>query len=208
MSYNSKYTGQEVENLLDQVKNGEVGGGRSAYPMVNHGTNDTTFELTPNTFHVWGEVAELNLTFGGSSEPTVAEEYLFQFISGNTPTTLVLPSVPYCANGEYPIIVDNAIYQVSILSGCVSVLMFREPMHNLEINQLKLSVDGESITISSDYPVASDLEITHGNSHGTRTDIMKCGEQELIIYTGDIVEPDTAIISVTPSLDDQYKYLF
>lgn len=29
MSFNSKYTGQEVENLLDQVANGDVGGGIS-----------------------------------------------------------------------------------------------------------------------------------------------------------------------------------
>ena len=35
-----------------------------AYPEVNHGTGDTTFTLTPNTFHVWDEVTSLTLNFG------------------------------------------------------------------------------------------------------------------------------------------------
>ena len=35
--------------------------GQSGIPsVIDHGTNDTTFELTPNVLHVWGEVAALN----------------------------------------------------------------------------------------------------------------------------------------------------
>ena len=41
---------------------GGSGGGNGAYSQVNHGTNDTTLVLTPNTFHVWDEVASLVLT--------------------------------------------------------------------------------------------------------------------------------------------------
>ena len=54
MSYNSKYTGEQVEELLDQIANGEIGGtsGNVAYAKVDHGISDTVFALTPNTFHV------------------------------------------------------------------------------------------------------------------------------------------------------------
>ena len=79
MSYNSKYTGQQVEELLDQIKNGSVGG--SAYPMVDHGTSDTTFVLTPNEFHIWDKVATLSLSFENESAGVV-NEYVFQFTSG------------------------------------------------------------------------------------------------------------------------------
>lgn len=59
--------------------------------QVNHGTSDTTFTLTPNVLHVWGEVTSLTLTLG-TGENGVVNEYMFQFYSGNTPTTLTLPN--------------------------------------------------------------------------------------------------------------------
>lgn len=53
MSYNSKYTGKQVEELLDQIANGDIGGSDNvAYAKVDHGISDTVFALTPNTFHV------------------------------------------------------------------------------------------------------------------------------------------------------------
>lgn len=36
------------DKFTDDIKN-SIG----AYPEINHGTSDTTFTLTPNTFHVW-----------------------------------------------------------------------------------------------------------------------------------------------------------
>ena len=63
----------------------------AAYSLVNHGTSDTTFTLTPNTMHVWGTVTKLTLTLG-SEQSDVVNEYLFQFTSGSTATTLSLPS--------------------------------------------------------------------------------------------------------------------
>ena len=58
---------------------------------VNHGTSDTTFTLTPNVFHKWGEVTSLTLTLGTGTSGEM-NEYMFQFYSGNTPTTLTLPN--------------------------------------------------------------------------------------------------------------------
>lgn len=94
-----------------------------AYSEVNHGTSDTTFTLTPNTFHVWDEVTTLDLSFGEETEG-IANEFLFQFTSGSTATTLTLPDTIKWANNEVPTIEANMIYQVSILKGLASVLVF------------------------------------------------------------------------------------
>lgn len=98
-------------------------GGSGAYSEVNHGTSDTTFTLTPNTFHVWDEVASLTLDFG-SETSGVANEFLFQFTSGSTATSLTLPDDIKWANDEAPTIEANMIYQVSVLKGLASVLEF------------------------------------------------------------------------------------
>ena len=105
----------------------DSGGAGGAYPEVNHGTNDTTFTLTPNTFHVWDEVTSLTLNFG-SEISGVANEYLFQFTSGSTATSLTLPDSIKWANDDVPTIGANMIYQVSILRGLASVLEFNNPI--------------------------------------------------------------------------------
>lgn len=87
-----------------------------AYPLVSHGTADTTLELTPNVMHVWGEVTALTLTLGAEVEGR-ANEFLFQFASGATATTLTLPSDLVWANGEALTPEANKTYQVSIVNG-------------------------------------------------------------------------------------------
>lgn len=105
------------------ISGGGSSSGSGAYSEVNHGTSDTTFALTPNTFHVWDEVENLTLTFG-SETVGVANEYLFQFTSGATATTLTLPSDLKWVNDSAPTITENMIYQISILKGLASVLEF------------------------------------------------------------------------------------
>lgn len=98
--------------------------GSAAYPQVNHGTSDTAFTLTPNTFHVWGIVSSLTLTLGGETSG-VANEYLFQFsCASGEATTLSLPSSVMWANGETPTIEVMKTYQVSILNDCATILSF------------------------------------------------------------------------------------
>lgn len=101
--YDSKYEGAEVEALLDLTSKG-------GYPMVEHGTEDTTFTLTPNTYHVWGSVAELNLSLAETLEG-VTNEYLFSFTAGGS---LILPDAVTWANGA-PEIEVGKTYQISIL---------------------------------------------------------------------------------------------
>lgn len=114
MSFNSKYTGQQVETLLDQVNNGEVGG-NSAYPIEFHGSNDTIFEITPNIYHVWDLVTSLTLTLAPETDSSVCNEYVFEFSSGSTATTLSLPSTIKWVNA--PNIKTGVTYQVSIVNG-------------------------------------------------------------------------------------------
>lgn len=80
---------------------------------VNHGTSDTSLALTPNVLHVWGTVGSLTLTLG-TGESGVMNEYMFQFDSGSTATTLSLPSsVKWITDST---IEANKTYQVSILN--------------------------------------------------------------------------------------------
>lgn len=81
--------------------------------QVNHGTSDTTYTITPNVLHVWGEVTALTLTLG-TGESGVVNEYMFQFYSGNTPTTLTLPNSVIWVQ---PLTIQaGKTYQVSIVN--------------------------------------------------------------------------------------------
>lgn len=81
--------------------------------VVDHGTANTTFELTPNVFHKWGEVAALNLTLG-AEESGVLNEYMFEFVSGTTATVLTLPeTVKYIGEST---IEAGKTYQVSVIN--------------------------------------------------------------------------------------------
>ena len=94
------YTDQLPEEYLGMV-------------VVNHGTADTTFTLTPNVFHTWDEVASLNLSFG-EEIIGVVNEYNFQFISGSTATVLTLPdTVKWIGDNT---VEANKTYQVSIVN--------------------------------------------------------------------------------------------
>ena len=125
--------------------------GNGAYGLVEHGTSDTTFTLTPNTFHVWGEVAELTCSFG---EETIgiANEYLFQFESGSEPTVLTLPDSIIWANDEIPVIESGYIYQVSILKGFATLMKF--------VNKSSSSLI--TFTINNDYGNIEEYQAEEG----------------------------------------------
>jgi hypothetical protein len=171
------------------------GSGNGAYSEVNHGTSDTTFALTPNTFHVWDEVASLTLDFG-SETSGVANEFLFQFTSGATATSLTLPDDIKWTGGEIPAIEANKIYQISILKGLGSVLEWDNAPTLIE-NKATLTFD----TITFQYPVASELTIKVGM--GTVT--ISAGEKSCQIQ---YPEPGMEIMSISPISDSTYYYTF
>jgi ABC-type arginine/histidine transport system permease subunit len=93
----------------------------SAYPEINHGTSDTVFTLSPNTFHIWDEITELTISLEPEI-PSITNEYMFQFKSGSIATTLIISDNIKWMNDL--IIEPNKIYQISILKGLASVLVF------------------------------------------------------------------------------------
>ena len=50
------------------------------------------------------------------------DEYIFQFTSGPSATSLTLPTDIKWVNDSTPTIVENMIYQVSILKGLACIL--------------------------------------------------------------------------------------
>ena len=84
------------------------------FTQIEHGTNDTTLTIEPNVFHIWDEVSSLEINLG---EPLlgIVSEYFFQFTSGTTPTTLILPDTIQWIN-DAPEIEENKTYQCSIIN--------------------------------------------------------------------------------------------
>lgn len=80
----------------------------------------TTQEIEPNKFYKFGEVTELNLTLAEITDNTQLNEFMFEFISGVTATTLTLPNAIKWP--ETPTIEANKIYQCSIVDN-IGVLL-------------------------------------------------------------------------------------
>lgn len=86
-----------------------IGGGDTS--VVNQTT--TTATIAPNVLNVWGEVSSLDITLAEGND-NVVNEYMFQFTSGATATTLVLPADIKWLSA--PNIQANKTYQVSIIN--------------------------------------------------------------------------------------------
>lgn len=171
MSYNSKYTGAEVEALLDRVGN---------YPLVSHGTADTTFELTPNTMHVWAEVSALTLTLG-TEESGKVNEYIFQFTSGVTATTLSLPSSIVWGNEEPLIPEAGKTYQVSIVNN-IATYTFTVEYYGIHLRTLKAK--GSQISLAfTDIPISvtGATEVSRSTSSGITTIVYQTTSQNICI---------------------------
>ena len=85
--------------------------------VTNHGTSDTTFALTPNILHVWGTVTSLTLTLATPTDSTIVNEYMIQFESGSTATTISLPSSVEWAESCGALSVEaSKTYQISIVN--------------------------------------------------------------------------------------------
>lgn len=92
-------------------------------PIVNHGTSDTTYAVTPNVLHIWGTVASLTLTLATPTDATIVNEYMIEFTSGSTATTLSLPASvgwgnrdPLTGQREPLVVQADAAYQISIVN--------------------------------------------------------------------------------------------
>ena len=110
--YTSAYTSTEIDERLGAVPNKA-----DKIQEVNHGTSDTTFTLTPNVMHIWGTVTSLTLTLATPSDNTIVNEYMIEFTSGSTATTLSLPSSVEWAESCGALSVEaSKTYQISIVN--------------------------------------------------------------------------------------------
>lgn len=202
-------SGQNIKTLNGESILGSgditISGGSSsgAYSEVNHGTSDTTFTLTPNTFHVWDEVASLTLDFGSETSGE-ANEFLFQFTSGATATSLTLPDDIKWANDNAPTIEANMIYQVSVLKGLASVLEFSKGRIDNPIFVSETDAIGYEFT----YPTASELIIVYQGVYGMTPDLtLPVGTTSFQCPSGKDGDQRGDILSITPQNDAIYNYI-
>lgn len=117
-----------VDGLASYVTSGIGDSVKAKTRIVNHGTSDTTYQLTPNEFHIWGEVASLNLTLKPEASGFVSG-YWFRFTSGSTPTVVTLPSSVqwYYDNGFE--VEANKTYEVTIVDGYACYTDYSDSTH-------------------------------------------------------------------------------
>ena len=87
-------------------------------PKIN--MTATTATLDPNKFYVWGEVASLDISLAAETAG-IQNVYKFQFQSGVTPTTLILPIDVEWDGGVVPAIIGMEIYIISIVSNIAKI---------------------------------------------------------------------------------------
>lgn len=75
--------------------------------------SDFNATINPNVFYLWGTASTLEIELGDPLDGEVSE-YMFQFTSGATATTLILPDTIQWASK--PSIQPNKTYQVSIIN--------------------------------------------------------------------------------------------
>ena len=83
-------------------------------------SSQTTITIDSNKYYTFGEVASLTITLNTPSDNTVYNEYMFEFDSGTTPTTLTLPNTVSWV--ETPTIEASKTYQVSIVNNIALIV--------------------------------------------------------------------------------------
>lgn len=101
-------------------KNGTNGVNGKNYSVEIVESISNTQEIQSNKFYKFGEVSTLNITLAAITDTSVLNEYMFEFVSGSTATTLTLPNTIKWL--ETPSIEANKIYQCSIVDN-IGVLL-------------------------------------------------------------------------------------
>ena len=91
----------------------DISGKQDKIPVQSYGTSSTTLSIAPNVLHKWGTVSTLTITLTAPTDTSVYNEYMIQFTSGSTPTTLSVPSTVKWVSE--PMIEANKTYQISIV---------------------------------------------------------------------------------------------
>lgn len=96
---------------------GEGGGGNAGVPIVEHTASETTVSIEPNVFHIWPQMSSLNISLATPTDSTIVNEYMIEFTSGSTATTISLPATVEWAESCGALSVEaSKTYQISIVN--------------------------------------------------------------------------------------------
>lgn len=120
MGFNSKYKSSKIEEMLDKIADGEIGGGKevlsapiaSSYAVYF----DSNTPMLPNKIYVANSGYTIVVIESITPPEGVCGEYSLHFYATSTSTTLALPSNVLWANGEVPIIEAGCYYELSIMA--------------------------------------------------------------------------------------------
>ena len=111
---NKLYCWDDAANNLVQMWNDGSG-----LKIVMHNSDEHTFVLTPDAFHVWPEVTQLHLTFAAAEDGYVGE-YGFQFTCPeDAGTTLELPAGIKWYGGKVVVPEAGKTYQASVVNDVI-----------------------------------------------------------------------------------------
>lgn len=105
-------SGSGTKALTD---NGQYAEFASPTKVVSGGSGTVTKRLSPNTYYEFGECTKLTITLAAEISG-ILNEYMFEFVSGSTATTLSLPASVSWMGGKAPTIEANKTYQCSIVN--------------------------------------------------------------------------------------------
>lgn len=94
--------------------NGKDGTNGKNYSVQVVESTSNTQEIQSNKFYKFGEVSSLNITLAAITDTTQLNEFMFEFVSASTATTLTLPNTIRWL--ETPSIEANKTYQCSIVN--------------------------------------------------------------------------------------------
>ena len=95
--------------------NGQYAEFASPTKVVSGGSGTVTKQLSPNILYEFGECTSLTITLA-SEISGIRNEYMFEFVSGTTPTMLSIPETVGWMGGKAPTIEANKTYQCSIVN--------------------------------------------------------------------------------------------
>lgn len=110
--FNLQKSGKGTKALTD---NGQYAEFAKPTKVESGGSGTVTKQLNPNTFYEFGECSSLTITLA-SETSGIANEYMFEFVSGTTATVLSVPESIKWAGGSAPTIEASKTYQVSIVN--------------------------------------------------------------------------------------------
>lgn len=100
----------------------DISGKQDRITIVDHGTSNTTFTMTPNVLHKWDTITSLTLTFPTSNNSYV-DEYKAVFTAG-TNFSMAVPDTMKWVNGQIPSFTEGIQYELSILDSRILICSF------------------------------------------------------------------------------------